>query len=304
LELAHNFIFKVPPLHEDKHGTSGGADTKNTKLRLKDYDSGHTAGLDKNAGQALFSKLDQDLGEIQELLYAAGQHSLLIVLQGMDTSGKDGTVSHVMSSVNPQGCRVLSFKAPTPEEQAHDFLWRVHKVVPAKGILGIFNRSHYEDVLVTRVHELVPEAIWKKRYTQINAFEELLVENGTLIFKFFLHISKEEQAKRLQAREDDKDKRWKLSLADFAERAYWDAYVEAYEEALAKCSTKLAPWYVVPADHKWFRNLAIAQTLVDNLKPYKERWRTELEARGEKVYQELQKSQATEVKKSEKGESS
>lgn len=258
-------------------------------ISLKDYDPDYTAGLSKNDGRDLFEEIDAQLTEIQELLYAAGHNSVLIVLQGLDTSGKDGTISHVMKSLNPEGVQVTSFKAPTQEDLAHDFLWRIHKAAPAKGTIGIFNRSQYEDVLVTRVHNLVPEDVWKKRYDQINTFEQLLASNGTLIMKFFLHISKGEQKDRLQAREDEKDKRWKLSPADFAERRYWDDYITAFEDALAKCSTSYAPWYIIPANHKWFRNLSVAQTIVNNLQPYKADWRKELEERGEKLYDELQK---------------
>jgi PPK2 family polyphosphate:nucleotide phosphotransferase len=207
---------------------------------------------------------------------------MLIVLQGIDTSGKDGTIRHVLSHVNPQGCEVHSFKAPTPEELAHDFLWRIHRVTPGKGTMGIFNRSQYEDVLVVRVHDLVPESIWSLRYKEINHFEKLLVNSGTIILKFFLHISFDEQANRLQAREKDKDKTWKLSASDWSERKYWDAYQKAYEDVLSKCSTDEAPWYIVPANHKWYRNLAIAHTLVHTMRNYKDQWQAQLETRGKK----------------------
>jgi PPK2 family polyphosphate:nucleotide phosphotransferase len=210
----------------------------------------------------------------------------------MDTSGKDGTIKHVMRNVNPQGCAVHSFKAPTPAEQAHDFLWRVHNVTPAKGVMGIFNRSHYEDVLVVRVHNLVPEDVWSKRYAAINHFEKLLTQDNTIVLKFFLYISKEEQARRLQAREQDKDKSWKISASDFAERRFWNEYQQAYEAVLKECSTDEAPWYIVPADHKWHRNLAVAHTLVQAMRKYKAEWRQELEKRGQEELVKLSQLRA------------
>jgi PPK2 family polyphosphate:nucleotide phosphotransferase len=196
-------------------------------------------------------------------LYGAAQQGVLIVLQGMDTSGKDGTITHVMAPINPQGCIVTSFKQPTPADLAHDFLWRVHPHAPARGMLAIFNRSHYEDVLVVRVHNLVPKAVWRERYDAINRFEHLLATNGTIILKFFLHISKNEQEERLLAREEDKTKAWKLSATDWAERERWDDYQEAYEDALSKCSTAHAPWYIVPANRKWYRDWAVTHILLD-----------------------------------------
>jgi len=244
---------------------------------LRDIDPGETHGLGKSAGEKKFEQIATGLGELQELLSAAGQQAVLVVLQGLDTSGKDGTITHVMGSVNPQGCRVESFKVPTPEEASHDFLWRAHRVTPPKGMMTIFNRSYYEDVLVARVHELVPEKVWRARYDQINQFESLLVGSGTIIVKFFLHISKDEQKKRLLSREDDPENAWKLSPGDWVERRSWEAYVQAYEEALSKCSTRDAPWHVVPADHKWYRNLAIAETLVRKLTPHRKGWTEHLE---------------------------
>ena len=205
------------------------------------------------------------LQDLQEKLYAENKHGLLIVLQAMDTGGKDGTIKHVFEGVNPQGCRVSSFKAPSAEERNHDFLWRYHKSAPAVGRIGIFNRSHYEDVLVVRVKNLVPEEVWRKRYELINNFERGLVLNGITILKFYLHISKGEQKKRLESRLDDPDKRWKFSSNDIKERALWGAYQEAFEDAIAACSTEWAPWYVVPANKKWYRNLVIARTIADTL---------------------------------------
>jgi PPK2 family polyphosphate:nucleotide phosphotransferase len=205
------------------------------------------------------------LARLQELLYAQSKHAVLIVLQAMDTGGKDGAIEHVFSSVNPQGCTVTSFKQPTPLEHRHDFLWRIHQAAPPRGMIEIFNRSHYESVLVERVHDLVPKSVWSKRYDRINEFEKMLSDEGTVILKFFLHISKEEQKKRLQARLDDKKRHWKFDPNDLAERKFWNDYQEAYEDALRKCSTHDAPWYIVPADHKWFRNWVISDTIVRSL---------------------------------------
>jgi len=245
-------------------------------VRLSDYDPGHTGGLDKAAALSRFAELNAELDALQEDLYAAGHNSVLMILQGMDTSGKDGAIRGVMHQLNPQGCRVESFKAPTPYELAHDFLWRVHRVTPERGMFCVFNRSHYEDVLVARVHELVPREVWSARYEQINAFEPLLAANGTVVLKFFLHISKGEQEKRLLQREKEVGKAWKLSAGDWRERESWDAYRQAYEDALSRCSTAAAPWYVVPADRKWHRNLAITETLVRTLRPYRATWRERL----------------------------
>jgi PPK2 family polyphosphate:nucleotide phosphotransferase len=252
-----------------------------------DYDGKH---LDHSEGTKELERLSNELSDLQELLAASQRHSMLIVLQGMDTSGKDGTIRHVFSYVNPQGCYVHSFKEPTPEELAHDFLWRVHKVTPAKGSIGIFNRSHYEDVLIARVHKLVPEDVWSKRYTQINHFEHLLTSSETIMLKFFLHISYDEQEKRLRAREEDKDKAWKISASDWTERKYWSAYQQAYEELLSKCSTVSAPWYIIPSNHKWYRNLAVAHILVHTMRQYKDEWTAELEARGKQELALLKKT--------------
>ena len=205
------------------------------------------------------------LRDLQFRLYAEKKRSLLICLQALDAAGKDGTVNHVLSAMNPQGCRAYGFKQPSTEELAHDFLWRIHKAAPAKGEVAIFNRSHYEDVLVVRVHDLVPKSVWSKRYDLINDFERLLVDNGTHVVKFFLHISEDEQLRRFKQRIDDPARNWKISDADYKERAYWADYQKAYEEALSKCSTEHAPWYVIPANHKWFRNLAVSEIIVKTL---------------------------------------
>ena len=236
------------------------------KFRLEDRDPDDIAHVpDKDTAEAIQQKNTQKLADLHDLLYAEQKHSLLIVLQGMDAAGKDGTIKHVMSGVNPAGCTVTSFKVPTEEEAAHDFLWRIHKAVPQKGYIGIFNRSQYEDVLVTRVHKLVSEKVWKSRYDRINDFERLLGENHVVLLKFFLHISKDEQKRRFDSRKDVPSKNWKISSADARERVFWNDYQAAYQDALENCSTRHAPWYVIPANEKWFRNLAVSQIIVDAL---------------------------------------
>lgn len=233
---------------------------------LADIDPDETHGYEKGPElDAALAKNIARLDELQYLLYAEQRRALLVVLQGIDAAGKDGTIRHVMTGFNPQGCRVTAFKVPTPEELAHDFLWRVHAAVPGKGDVAIFNRSHYEDVLVVRVHALVPERVWKRRYDQINAFERHLVENDVVIVKLFLHISKDEQKQRLERRLQDPTRQWKVSLGDLEERKRWKDYTCAYEDAITKCSASAAPWYVVPADKKWFRNLAVSEILVATL---------------------------------------
>jgi PPK2 family polyphosphate:nucleotide phosphotransferase len=218
---------------------------------------------DKDQAQVKIQQLDRQLDALQELLYAEHKHKVLVVLQAMDTAGKDGVIQKVFEGVNPQGVRVAIFKQPTPLELDHDYLWRVHQELPAKGQLVIFNRSHYEDVLVVRVHNLVPPGVWEKRYDQINEFERMLVEEGTTILKFYLHIDEDEQKKRLQARLDDPDKRWKFNKDDIQERSLWPLYIKAYDAVLTKTSTEWAPWYIVPSNSKWYRNLVVAQILVD-----------------------------------------
>ncbi|MBH0196136.1 MAG: polyphosphate kinase 2 family protein [Nitrospira sp.] len=227
----------------------------------------------KEQAKAITSQLIGRLGELQERLYANGERSVLVVLQGMDTSGKDGTIKSVMSGVNPQGCRVASFKAPSDRERAHDFLWRVHYEAPAKGHIGIFNRSHYEDVLITRVHGWVSEKVVRQRFNQINEFEKLLYENGTTILKFFLHISKDEQKERLEERIRDPEKRWKFNEGDVEERKRWEDYMHAFEAVLGATSTDHAPWHVVPANRKWYRNLVVAETIVEGIPPHAQRRR-------------------------------
>lgn len=271
------YAFKVPP---------------GKPIDLKKIAPDDVAGLNKEQGKQEFAALNAELDVLQEELYAAGQHSVLMILQGLDTSGKDGTIRNVLLNVNPQGCRVESFKVPTEEELAHDFLWRAHRVTPRTGMLGVFNRSYYEDVLVVRVHKLVPEEVWQARYEQINNFERMLLDNSTIILKFFLHISKAEQKQRLLEREQEVEKAWKLSAGDWRERTHWDDYISAYEAALSRCSTPKAPWYVVPADKKWYRNLAVCETLVQTLREYREQWRATLRGMSEARLAELKAMRA------------
>src|ERR1044071_5822984 len=226
---------------------------------LDKIDPAGTHGVDKEAAAAQLEKNLKRLSVLQYLLYAEARRALLVVLQGIDAGGKDGTIRRVMSGLNPQGVSVVAFKAPDGEEKRHDYLWRVHKAVPEYGKIGIFNRSHYEDVLIVRVHNLVPKSVWSQRYDQINDFERMLGDNGVKIVKFLLYISKEEQAKRFRDRLQDKSKNWKFSPDDLKEREHWDDYIGAYNEVLRRCSTKDAPWYVIPANRKWFRNLAVSQ---------------------------------------------
>lgn len=235
-----------------------------SKVKLKDIDPSRTPGLQGSSDQeraAADAMREQNIEVMQQLQYklaAEAKQSLLIVLQGMDCSGKDGTTRRVLGPLNPQGVRVSSFKKPTDEELAHDYLWRVHKVTPARGMIGVFNRSHYEDVLVVRVLNLVPESEWSLRYDHINDFEKLLSESGTRILKFMLHISKDEQKERLKARLDDPEKGWKFAMGDLDTRKRWDEYMRAYEAMLERCSTEHGPWFVIPADRKWYRNWAIS----------------------------------------------
>jgi PPK2 family polyphosphate:nucleotide phosphotransferase len=234
------------------------------RLKRVDPDQHPSPKGDPKLAKALQKDVER-MAELEERLYAEHKRSLLIVLQAMDAGGKDGTIRHVMSGLNPQSCRVASFKKPVGEEAEHDFLWRIHRALPGKGEIGIFNRSHYEDVLIARVDKLVPGKVWKKRYQHINDFEQEIADSGTTILKFFLHISKDEQRKRFQARLDDPTKHWKLSPSDFTERKRWDEYQTAFEEMIERCSTPWAPWYVVPANYKWFRNYVVARAIVRTL---------------------------------------
>ncbi len=242
------------------------------KTDLDSIDPAETFGFKKEEAAAIVAANRARLCELQNVLYADRRFALLIVLQALDAGGKDGTIRHVMSGMNPQGCEVTSFKVPSVEESEHDYLWRIHRAVPRRGMIGIFNRSHYEEVLVVRVHNLVEKKVWKTRYEQINEFERLLTENNIHILKFYLHTSKDEQRERFIQRLQDPMAHWKVSLADYKERDYWDEYRVAYHDALNKCSTKHAPWYVIPADRKWFRNAAVSQIIVDELESLKLRY--------------------------------
>jgi PPK2 family polyphosphate:nucleotide phosphotransferase len=255
---------KVENMKDYRVASKGG-------IKLSNYSPDDTSVYhnEKDKGKKKLEELNLELESLQGLLYAEGKRRMLVVLQGMDTSGKDGVISHVFEGVNPQGVQVASFKVPTSPEMAHDYLWRIHQKTPGKGEIVIFNRSHYEDVLIVRVHNLVPPEVWKKRYDQIKNFERLLAEEGTVILKFFLHISPEEQAKRFLERLETPEKNWKFNPGDLEESKFWQAYMEAYEDALNKTSTDLAPWYVIPSDRKWYRNLAIASIMVDTLKGMK-----------------------------------
>lgn len=236
-----------------------------SRVELGAIDAGNTHGHRKARIDAELAAAHARLSDLQDRLWAEGRHAVLVVLQGMDAAGKDGTIRNVMGAFNPQGCSVSSFKVPTPIELAHDFLWRIHQRVPARGEIGVFNRSHYEDVLIVRVNSLVPKAVWSRRYRRINDFETTLGDAGTTILKFYLHIDAAEQKQRFEARLGDPTKSWKFKLADLEVRERWDEYMAAYEEALSRCSTNVAPWYVIPANKKWFRNLAVAEILADTL---------------------------------------
>jgi PPK2 family polyphosphate:nucleotide phosphotransferase len=255
-----------------------------THLEIAERAAARTHGMTKERAEAARAKLGAEFADLQELLYAAGKNALLIVLQGMDTSGKDGTIKNVMDPVNPVGVRVTSFKTPSATELAHDYLWRVHKEVPERGIIGIFNRSHYEEVLIVRVHELVDRHVWRKRFRQIVDFERLLADSGTIVLKFFLHISLKEQEERLLAREQEVEKAWKLAVGD---------YRLAYEDAITKTNTEAAPWYIIPADKKWARNYFVLSAVVDALRPYRESWLATLAERGQRARAELEAFRAT-----------
>ena len=245
-----------------------------SQVHLYDWDPNDHALFDggKKAGKQALPALNTRLEALQELMYAESKQKLLIVLQAMDTGGKDGTIRHVFEGVNPQGVKVASFKQPNPTELAHDYLWRIHKQAPASGQITIFNRSHYEDVLVVRVHNLVPRHVWERRYEHISNFEKMLADEGTTILKFFLHIDLDEQKERLQARLDEPEKRWKFSTGDLAERKLWPDYIRAYEDMLGKTSTDWAPWYVIPGNRKWYRNLLISKIIIDKLESLEMRY--------------------------------
>jgi PPK2 family polyphosphate:nucleotide phosphotransferase len=267
--------------------SKGLTDATGKRVSLKDIDPGDTNGMSQQEVERKLPAMQERLGELHNLLYGAAHQGLLIVLQGLDTAGKDGSVKHLVQGLNPVGCDIASFKQPSAEELAHDFLWRIHQRTPALGWVTIFNRSHYEDVLIVRVHDLVPKAVWERRYDQINDFERLLAQNSTIIVKFYLHISKKEQRERLLEREREPAKAWKLSVGDWKERERWKAYREAYEDAISRCGTKDAPWTIVPADKKWYRNYMLTQTLVERLEPYAKAWSAELAERGAQALAEI-----------------
>ena len=233
--------------------------------------------MTREKAEPRLAELGGELFELQDQMFASKANSVLVVLQGRDTAGKDGSIKHVAGYLNPRGVNVVSFGVPTAEEREHDFLWRVHRHSPRLGEFSIFNRSHYEDVLVVRVHNLVPKPLWKERYGHIADFEELLAEHGTIVLKYFLHITKAEQKQRLLEREEDPAKAWKLNANDWKERDFWDAYTEAYEDAISKTAAKHAPWIVVPANAKWYRNLVIAESIVEALRAHRKGWRRKLQ---------------------------
>ena len=255
------------PMDISKFRVKPGSD-----VDLDDWDTREDLGFEKEEVVDRFRELNDELEALQELLYAEGKHKVLVVIQATDTGGKDGTIRHVFDGLNPAGVKVAAFKKPTDEELAHDYLWRVHAHTPGNGEMTIFNRSHYEDVLIVRVHDFVPEKRWEKRYEHIRNFEQLLADEGTTIVKLFLHISKDEQRERLQARVDEPHKNWKFSFGDLAEREHWDDYQKAFTVMLEETSTKDAPWYVIPADRKWFRNLLVSEILVQTLRDLDMDW--------------------------------
>jgi PPK2 family polyphosphate:nucleotide phosphotransferase len=260
---------------------------RGAKVRLDEISAEPPEGVTRENAEKRFQGLGNELFDLQDMMYGAKLHSVLVVLQGRDTAGKDGTIKHVVGSLNPRGVQVVSFGVPTAEEREHDFLWRVHRHAPRLGEFSIFNRSHYEDVLVVRVHDLVPKKRWKARYDHIAGFEELLAEHNTIVLKYFLHITKKEQKERLLEREASPEKAWKLNVNDWTEREYWDDYTEAYEDAISKTAAKRAPWTVVPANAKWYRNLVIAESIAAALRPYREEWFERLKEIGKEAKEAL-----------------
>jgi PPK2 family polyphosphate:nucleotide phosphotransferase len=258
------------------------------KVRLAKLSADPPKGLARDAAQRRFAELGEELFELQDAMFGAKLHSVLVVLQGRDGAGKDGSIKHVVGCLNPRGVSVASFGVPTPEEREHDFLWRVHRHAPRLGEFAIFNRSHYEDVLVVRVHDLAPKKLWQARFDHIRDFEELLAEHNTIVLKFFLHITKDEQEQRLLEREEQPETAWKLNPNDWKERDYWDEYTAAYEEAISRTSAPHAPWTVVPSNSKWYRNLVIAEAIVGALRGHRDAWNTKLRQMGEAGKAELE----------------
>jgi PPK2 family polyphosphate:nucleotide phosphotransferase len=266
-------------------------------VRLDRFDPEDTGGIEKEEGLAKLQELGEELAELGNLLMYAGEHALLVVLQGRDASGKDGAIRKVLDFSNIQSARVEAFKAPTEQERRHDFLWRVHRVVPGRGQITLLNRSHYEDVIAARVQRLVPESVWRRRYEHINAFERLLADEGTLIVKFYLHISRDEQYRRLLEREEAPLTAWKLNVGDWRELPLWDDVTRAYQDALQRCGSREHPFYLVPADKKWFRNLAVMERLVLTLRPHRERWLQSLERRRRRALREIHALRAEAARK-------
>lgn len=263
-------------------------DKQGAKVRLDDISAEPPKGMTREKAEERFATLGQELFDLQDAMFGAKVNSVMVVLQGRDSAGKDGAIKHVVGCLNPRGVIVTSFGVPTPEERAHDFLWRVHRHAPRLGEFSIFNRSHYEDVLVVRVHDLAPKAVWKERYGHIRDFEELLAEHGTIILKYFLHITKKEQEERLLEREESAETAWKLNPNDWKERDHWDEYTEAYEDAISKTAARHAPWTVVPANAKWYRNLVIAESIVEALRKRRKDWESTLERMGREGREELE----------------
>jgi PPK2 family polyphosphate:nucleotide phosphotransferase len=271
-------------------------DEPDRKVRLDDIPTEPPKKISKAEAAERFADLNEELFALQDLMWGAKTNSVLVVLQGRDAAGKDGAIKHVVGALNPRGVIVTSFGVPTPEERAHDFLWRVHRHTPRTGEFAIFNRSHYEDVLVVRVHGFAPKSVWKQRYDHINDFEELLAESGTIVLKYFLHISKDEQEKRLLEREKDPATAWKLNANDWKERELWGDFTDAYEDVITRCSSAHAPWQVVPADAKWYRNLVIAESIVEAMRPHREAWLANLDEagkEGKRVLEEYRRTRAT-----------
>ncbi len=263
-------------------------DKPGARVRLDDIPAEPPRGMTREKAERRFESLGQELFDLQDAMFGAKVNSVMVVLQGRDSAGKDGAIKHVVGCLNPRGVIVTSFGVPTPEERAHDFLWRVHRHAPRLGEFSIFNRSHYEDVLVVRVHDLAPKSLWKERYGHIRDFEELLAEHGTIILKYFLHITRKEQEERLLEREESPETAWKLNPNDWKERNHWDGYTGAYEDAIAKTAARHAPWIVVPANAKWYRNLVIAESIVDALRKRRKDWESTLEAMGRSGRAELE----------------
>ena len=264
-----------------------------SKPKLDEISPEPPDGMKKHQAKERFDELNQELFALQDLLWGARTHSVLMVLQGRDAAGKDGAVKHVVGALNPRGVSVTSFGVPTQEELQHDFLWRVHKRAPGAGEVAIFNRSHYEDVLVVRVKKMVPRPVWKERFDLIDAFERTLAQGNCIVLKYFLHITEDEQERRLLAREKDPNDAWKLNLEDWKERDLWDEFTAAYEDAIGKCAARHAPWIVVPANAKWYRNLVIAESLAAAMRPYRKRWRLTLDEEGKIVRRDLKEWRAS-----------